>query len=222
LLQPHIQLIAKIITTRLKPIFSGFISDEQFGFLDGCQIHEAISIAQEVLHSFKSKKVYGFLVKLDLSKAYDKVRWIYVRLALIQMGLNLHNCQLDHGMYRVLVSFCFNNEFPSSFICPSKGIRQGFPLSPFIFLLVVDDLSRLIVQAIERNLIKGIKLSQAVSISHLLFVDDVILFGAGLVQEVKAWANILDIFCKATGMQISATKSMILTSALWMRECCFK
>jgi len=69
------KLIAKIITSRLKSIFNGYILVEQFGFLDGCQIHNAVSIMQEVLHSFKTKKILGFMVKLDLAISYDKVNW---------------------------------------------------------------------------------------------------------------------------------------------------
>jgi hypothetical protein len=67
------KLIAKIIASRLKPIFSSYISEEQFGFLDERQIHDVVSITQEVLHSMKAKKRPGFIMKLDLEKAYDKV-----------------------------------------------------------------------------------------------------------------------------------------------------
>jgi hypothetical protein len=150
------KLIAKIIVTCLKPIFRGFNLDEQFGFLNGRQIHEAVSIAQEVLHSFKSDKVSRFLVKLDLNKSYDKVRWIYMTLALIEMGLNLQIVDWIMGSIESSSLSILINGYFSSSICTSKGLWQCFPLLPFIFLLVVDGLSRLIVQATERNLIKRI------------------------------------------------------------------
>ena len=67
------KIIAKVIVVRLKPILSRCISNEQFGFLDGRQIHEAIGVAQETIHSVKQMKRKGAVVKIDLSKSYDRI-----------------------------------------------------------------------------------------------------------------------------------------------------
>jgi hypothetical protein len=74
------KIIAKIIARRLNPILSNTISKEQFGFLQGCQIHEAIGVAQEGLHSLKTSKSRGAILKIDLSKDFDRVNWSYIRL----------------------------------------------------------------------------------------------------------------------------------------------
>jgi hypothetical protein len=65
---------------------SSTILDEQFGFLDGKQIHEAIGIIQEGLHSIKIKKKSSFIIKLDLSKAFDNVNWSYLILMMLHVG----------------------------------------------------------------------------------------------------------------------------------------
>jgi hypothetical protein len=84
------KLISKIIANHLKPILSELILEEQFGFLFNRQIHDAVSLAQESFHTIKTKNIPSFVLKLDLSKAYDKVNWNFMRLVLIQIGMNLH------------------------------------------------------------------------------------------------------------------------------------
>lgn len=83
------KIIAKVIAIRIKPILSRHISKEQFGFLNGRQIHEAIGVAQETLHSVKQKNKKGAVIKIDLSKAYDRINWIYIRLLLTHLGFKM-------------------------------------------------------------------------------------------------------------------------------------
>ena len=83
------KLIAKTIALRLKPILSKVITQEQFGFLENRQIHDAVSLAQETIHTIKLSKNSAFVLKLDLSKAYDRVNWTFLRLVMIQIGLDL-------------------------------------------------------------------------------------------------------------------------------------
>jgi hypothetical protein len=75
--------LPRFLKKRLKPVLSPAISSEQFGFLDGCQIHEAIGIVKQGLHAIQEKNKPSFIIKLDLSKAYPKVSWDYLRLMMI-------------------------------------------------------------------------------------------------------------------------------------------
>ena len=85
------------------------------------------------------------------------------------------------------------NGTPSKFFGASRGIRQGCPLSPILFILVIEGLSLLIKDARENGLIRGIKISSALALTHLLFVDDVILLGTGTLHEWMAFEFILSI-----------------------------
>ena len=78
-----------MISRRLKAVLSSKISMEQFSFLHRRQIHEAIGMAQEALHSLKAKNISGTVLKLDLSKAYIRVSWIYIRMLLIHLGFDI-------------------------------------------------------------------------------------------------------------------------------------
>jgi hypothetical protein len=80
------KIVSKVIARKLKIILLERISSEQFGFLEGRKIHKAIGVAQEGLHSMKSRKLKGVVLKIDLSKAYDQVSWIFIRLLLTHLG----------------------------------------------------------------------------------------------------------------------------------------
>jgi hypothetical protein len=178
------------------------------------QIHDVVSLSQEALHSMKSRKIPSFIMKLDLSKDYDKVNWTFMHLSLIQMGINLNIVNWIMGCIESSSLAVLINDSPSSFFHPSRGLHQGCPLSPFIFLLVADGLSRLIHQSHGRNIIKWLKVSQEEFLTHLLFVDDIIIFGAGSTEEIKTWKEIMDSFYATTGMQINIGKYVVLTNEL--------
>ena len=83
------KLISKVAAQRLKPFLDKFISPQQFGFLKNRQIYEPLAITQEVLHFVKTKNRCALILKLDLSKSFDRVNWTYLRLILVQIGVPL-------------------------------------------------------------------------------------------------------------------------------------
>jgi hypothetical protein len=97
------------------------------------------------------------------------------------------------------VSFTFLvNGVASLFFSPGRDLRQGFPLSPLLFLLVVEGLSRLIKEVAYRGSFKGICIGLACNITHLLFMDDILIFCECTRRIVEKFKNILELFCKAT------------------------
>jgi hypothetical protein len=83
------KIISKIISRQIKEILSRSISGEQFGFLYGHKIHEDIGVVQEGLHSMKTNTQKGVVIKIDLSKAYDQVSWLYIWLLLTHLGFSV-------------------------------------------------------------------------------------------------------------------------------------
>eukprot|EP00253_Pinus_taeda_P035654 PITA_35654 len=193
------KIIAKVIAIRLVPILSRNISMEQFSFLDGRQIHEAIGVSQEVIHSVKQKKKKGVVLKIDLSKAYDRINWLYLRLLLTHLGFNYSFISWIMGCISNVSFAVLINGSASPFFKSQRGLRQGCPLSPLLFLLVAEGLSRLIHKARRSNKIKGIEVAINLYISHLLFVDDILIFSNGSHNELKELKNFFDLFMKATG-----------------------
>eukprot|EP00253_Pinus_taeda_P014791 PITA_14791 len=153
------KIIAKVIASRLVPILSKNISMEQFGFLEGRQIHEAIGVAQEVIHSIKQKKTKGSILKIDLSKAYDRINWLYLRLFLTHLGFNYSFVSWIMGCITNVSFVVLINGVASPFFKSQRGLRQGCPLSPLLFLLVAEGLSKLIHKSRRFDKIKGMKIN---------------------------------------------------------------
>ena len=80
------KIITKVIANRLKPILPLLISPEQAGFVEGRQILDGIILVHETIHSLKQSKTPGMLLKLDLSKAYDKLNWNFLEGILRSFG----------------------------------------------------------------------------------------------------------------------------------------
>ena len=76
------------------------------------------------------------------------------------------------------------NGSPSNFFRPSRGLRQGCPLSPFLFLLISEALKKLLHREKEVKLIKGFKIANQIELTHVLFVDDVLMFGMGTISNI--------------------------------------
>jgi len=103
------------------------------------------------------------------------------------------------------------NGSPSFFFHGSRGLRQGFPLSPLLFLLIIEGLSRTISLDKDCGDIRGVRVSNNHSLTHLLFVDGVLLFGMNCALEWRRYHQIFKDFCDATGMEINLNKSCFLS-----------
>jgi len=187
-----------------------YVSCEQFGFLPERQIIDAIGITQECLHSIKSKKMQALILKLDLSKAYDRVNWDMLRFILCQIGVPfivirwIMAC-VTYTNYAVLV-----NGSPTRFFKAERGLRQGCPLSPLLFLLMIEGLNKMISDGKEEGSLHGINISLALAITHLQFVDDIVIFGSYSISDWQSLSGIFNTFSLATGMLINFEKSVLI------------
>eukprot|EP00253_Pinus_taeda_P008500 PITA_08500 len=212
------KIISKIIANRIKPILSRHISPHQFAFLENRQIHEAIGAAQEAIHAIWTKHLKCLLLKIDLSKAFDRVSWLYLKMILIHTGfplplINWIMACITSPTYSILI-----NGSASHFFHSERGLRQGCPLSPLLFLLVIEALSRLLISAQQEGTIRGLKISDICYLTHLLFVDDILILLDGSVQDTITFSRILDLFSKATGMEVNRAKSSITISGTSVNE----
>jgi len=170
------KILAKVLASRLRKVVGKVVSPNQHAFISGRQILDASLIANECIDFYLKSKQSGILCKLDIEKAYDNVSWSFLLTTLEKMGFPskwrswMHSC-LTTVRYSVLI-----NGEPSSFFSSSRGLSQGDPLSPFLFILVMETLSRLVNKAIEAGFLEGFQTTNAWSesllISHLLFADN--------------------------------------------------
>jgi hypothetical protein len=102
------------------------------------------------------------------------------------------------------------NGNPFGLFCPKRSLRQGDPLSPFLFILGTEVISRLLIRLESQDLLKGIKIAKNHSlISHLLFADDLILFAKATSSEANILKSVLDCCCSWSGQAINVSKSSI-------------
>ncbi|XP_019167324.1 PREDICTED: uncharacterized protein LOC109163060 [Ipomoea nil] len=149
--------MAKMISARMKPLMDDIVSDTQSAFIPDRLITDNILIAAEVGH-FLNRKQCGRMgwggLKLDMAKAYDRMEWPFLRSMLTALGFN--NIWVDLIMLCVTtVSYNIKLDgIRGSPIVPSRGLRQGDPLSPYLFIICAEGLSLLLQQAQEANAVK--------------------------------------------------------------------
>lgn len=201
------KVIAKVISNRIKPFLAFSLSERQLGFLKGRRIQDAIGAAHECIHSTKQKNQKALILKLDLKKAFDCIDWEFLRLILHAAGFGalLTNWILacvTNANFAVLI-----NGEASSFFKSERGLRQGCPLSPYLFILIMEGLSLLLNKRFIENHISGIKVSKLVKIFLLMFVDDVLIMTkADLVEWTTIQDSLLH-FCSVSGLSINHSKS---------------
>eukprot|EP00253_Pinus_taeda_P006842 PITA_06842 len=202
------KIIATLIAKRLKPLLPSIISPEQTGFVEGRQILDGLVVTQEMIHSLNQKKQRGMMIKIDLSKAYDLLSWRYLRMVLEAYGFEKRWIEWIFSMISTRIFSILVNGIPTRTFNASRGIREGDPISPFLFILAVEGLGRIIKREIRKNKIRGLKpWGNNLAITHQQFVDDIMLFGEVSIREVRAVKEVLDIFMEASGMEINKEKS---------------
>ena len=137
-------------------------------------------VAYETLHSMhcrKSSKKGSLALKLDISKAYDRVEWDFLKNIMLRLGfpevwIDRVMCCVSSSSFSVLI-----NGKTYGNIIPTRGLRQGDPLSPYLFLLCAEGFTALLARAEEEGWLHGVFICRrAPTISHLLFANDSLLF----------------------------------------------
>ncbi|XP_021758571.1 uncharacterized protein LOC110723527 [Chenopodium quinoa] len=204
---------AKCITGRLRGVLPSLISGFQNAFVPGRLISDNALVAHELLsfmNASKARKRFYAALKLDMNKAYDRVRWDFLSQVLRAFGFPPYSVHIIEQCvttvsYQVLV----NGSLTPSFR-PQCCLRQGDPLSPYLFVLCMEVLSTSLRRAEEQALFSGIRVSRGgPSISHLFFADDSLLFFQLSPQACDNVMAILSDFCSASGQMINLQKSFV-------------
>jgi hypothetical protein len=154
------KIITKILATRIRPILSRTLSAEQFGFLRGRQIIDAIGTTQECIHSIKVKKLQAMILKIDLKKAYDCISWDYIRLVLLQCGFGLPMTNWIMGCITSATYVVLINGEPTDFFNGGRGIRQGCPIVTTYFYPNYGRFESCLKKRQEEGLVTGIKVTR--------------------------------------------------------------
>uniref|UniRef100_A0A803Q1S7 Reverse transcriptase domain-containing protein n=1 Tax=Cannabis sativa TaxID=3483 RepID=A0A803Q1S7_CANSA len=191
-----------------------------FAFLPSRLICENIIIGQEIMHSLthrKSGKLGWMALKLDMAKAFDRVEWVFIRKIMEHFLFPKRFIDLIMAcVSSATFSFSLNQQVMGT-VKPTRGIRQGDPLLPYLFLLCSEGLSSLINYKTQQRQPQshslGIKIARrAPTISHLFFADDSLLFSSASVQAATTIQSILRHYSHASGQMVNFTKSALYFS----------
>ena len=205
------KIVATVLANRFCMVLGGIISTTQNAFVKGRQISDSVLIANECIDSRLQAAIPGVLCKLDMEKVYDHVNWNFLLYLLERCGFS--------EKWRKWIYFCIStvrfsiliNGSPEGFFGSTCGIWQGDPLSPLLFVVITEALSRMMSRAVEGGLLSGFQVgsldNNLLHISHLLFADDILIFSDANLDHIFHIRLLFTWFEAILGLRINLCKS---------------
>jgi hypothetical protein len=205
------KIIAKVLAKRLANVMDSIISSNQSAFIKGRNLLDGVLIVNEMVDWVKKNKKECLIFKVDFEKAYDSVDWGFLEYMLQRCGFSekwidwMKVCVFA-GNLSVLV-----NGSPTGEINIQRGLKQGDPLAPFLFLLVAEGLGGLMKRAVELSRFWGFRIgNQGSVVSHLQYADDTLCIGEPTLENLWALKAILRGFEMVSGLKVNFWKSSLM------------
>lgn len=205
------KIISKVLANRLKKVLDKLISVNQSAFLKDRLIIDGPLIINEMIAWVKKSNRKAFVFKVDFNKAFDNVNWEFLISVMNQMGFKDRWCKWIKGILSSARSAVLVNGSPTFEFHNSKGMRQGDPLSPFLFLIVMEGLTSIMRKAQNSEVLKGFEFpNNGPIISHLLYADDCSFLGEWSDTNLLKVIRILRCFNLSSGLSINIGKSHLM------------
>ncbi|GJW29957.1 RNA-directed DNA polymerase, eukaryota, reverse transcriptase zinc-binding domain protein [Tanacetum coccineum] len=150
------------------------------------------------------------IFKVDFEKAYDSVRWDFLDDVLKKFGFGDKWCNWTQSCLRSSRGSIIINGSPTEEFQFYKGLKQGDPLSPFLFILVMESLHLSFQRVVDAGMYKGIKLSPSLNLSHMFYTDDAVFVGQWCDGNINTLVHVLECFFRASGLRINTSKSKLM------------
>ncbi|GKA38027.1 RNA-directed DNA polymerase, eukaryota, partial [Tanacetum coccineum] len=204
------KVITKILANRLSLVISDLVSNTQTAFVKNRHILDGPFILSEALSWCKSKKKQALVFKVDFAKAYDSVRWDFLLDALQSFGFSSRWCSWIRGIFSSNMASILVNGSPTDEFPIACGLKQGDPLAPLLFILVMETLHISVTRAVNDGVFKGFHLSDTMVLSHLFYADDALFIGEWSDENLANLIRILNCFHLASGLRINLIKSQVM------------
>ncbi|EOY17514.1 Uncharacterized protein TCM_042330 [Theobroma cacao] len=206
------KIITKLLSNRLAKVLPSIITENQSGFVGGRLISDNILLAQELIGKLNTKSRGGNLaLKLDMMKAYDKLDWSFLFKVLQHFGFN--------GQWIKMIQKCISNCWFSlllngrteGYFKSERGLRQGDSISPQLFIIAAEYLSRGLNALYDQYPSLHYSSGVSISVSHLAFADDVLIFTNGSKSALQRILAFLQEYQEISGQRINVQKSCFVT-----------
>ena len=204
-----IKMFDKVLASRLVDDLPRLVGKHQSAFVKGRYLHDNFMLVQGTARRLHVLRDPTVLLKLDISKAFDSVEWPFLLEVLHAMGFGQRWIGWICGLLATSSTRVMINEVQGKPICNKCGLRQGNPMSPMLFLLVMEPLQRLFHRAAELGLLAPLAPS---GLRHKMsiFAEDVMVFLKPHMMDLRACSLILEIFAAASGLKANLRKSAAL------------
>ena len=209
------KVISKLLASRLQGLLPLVISPFQSAFMPGRLLAENVLLATEVVQGYNRKNIAPrAMLKVDIRKAFDSVNWDFILSAL--RALNIPEKfvgWISECITTPTFTVCLNGS-SSGFFKSSKGLRQGDPLSPYLFVLAMEVFSRVLQSRFDQGYISYHPKTSGISLSHLMFADDVMIFFDGTEASLHGINETLDDFASWSGLHMNRDKTHLFHAGL--------
>ena len=196
------KLSSAAIAERLKPILPNIISEPQSGFISGRSIGDCTRLIYDLMSYAEKHTIPGLIMLIDFEKAFDSVSWSFLYNVLETFGFDDNFIKWIKLFNNDIKAYVIQCGFLSQPIPIERGCRQGDPIAPYLFLLVVEVLSCLIIGSSDIN---GIKIGNT-TFKITQFADDTTLILDGSLNSLQSALNILEIFGELSGLKMNCEK----------------
>ena len=207
LLNVDTKIASKVIAERMKSLLPKLIHYNPSGYIPGRNISENIHSILDIMDYTRIKNLLGILLFIDFEKAFDSFEWTFLEKCLNQFGFGPDFIRWVNIFYKDIQSCIINNGLCSQYFNIERGVRQGDPLSPYLFVTAVEILA---IAIRSQDDIKGIKLNK-LETKLLQFADDTTVVLSDL-DSAQALFVLLDCFEKVSGLKLNVAK----TEAMWI------
>lgn len=203
------KLTTKILANRLASRLDQMVSPNRSAFIKGRFIQDNFMLVQQTARFLHQQKQPRILLKLDITKAFDSVSWSFLLEVMKKLGFGLIWCDIISGLLASSSTQVLLNGTPGEKILHRWGLRQGDPLSPMLFILVMDVLCYMVKKASEEEILQPLA-RRALQHRISLYADDVVIFLRLSANDIGITLDLLRLFGEASGLKTNIQKSNVL------------